>query len=282
MQVFISYSRENVTFAEQLYQDLSDYDLKIWMDMHSIQHGANWDAEVQKGLDGSDLMIVLLSPASVSSQNVADEWSYFLEKNKSIVPLMIAPCDVPFRLSRRQRVDFTANYQSGFQELIRAIGSPHLIDPESTQRIRPPAASKPSPSAPARPAKAEPAPTAANYGGQRPAAPEVGARILPVIWADTYHWFRGMKATAVEGEIIINPREIALVPRASPIIIIPLQSLISVKVQRSVDQYLKITYYGAGGVFKSLMIMGAVARRRKEINQEIINLLKLLTGRSLD
>jgi hypothetical protein len=279
MQVFISYSRENVTFAEQLFQDLSDYDLKIWMDMHSIHHGANWDAEVQKGLDSSDLMIVLLSPASVSSQNVADEWSYFLEKNKAIVPLLIAPCDVPFRLSRRQRVDFTASYQSGLQELIRAMGSPGLIDPESTQRIRPPAAGKPP--AQSRPAKADPA-APANYAGQRPASPEVSARMLPVIWGDTYHWFHGMKATGVEGEIIINSREIALIPRDRPIITIALQSLISVKVQRSIDPYLKITYYGAGGVFKSLVIMGAVAKRRKEINQEIINLLKLLTGRSLD
>jgi hypothetical protein len=280
MQVFISYSRENVTFAEQLFQDLSDYDLKIWMDMHSIHHGANWDAEVQKGLDSSDLMVVLLSPASVSSQNVADEWSYFLEKNKPIVPLLIAPCDVPFRLSRRQRVDFTAKYQSGFQELIRAIGSPRLIDPESTQRIRPPATTRPP--SQSRPAKAEPVAATANYAGQRPVAPEVGVRMLPVIWADVYHWFHGMKATGIAGEIMINPREIALIPRANPIITISLQSLISVKVQRSVDQYLKITYYGTGGVFKSLVIMGAVPKRRKEINQEIINLLKLLTGRSLD
>jgi hypothetical protein len=215
----------------------------------------------------------------VSSQNVADEWSYFLEKNKAILPLLIAPCDVPFRLSRRQRVDFTANYQSGLQELLRAMGSPSLIDPESTQRIRPPATNKPP--APARPPKAEPA-AAANYAGQRPAAPEVSVRMLPVIWADAYHWFHGMKATGIEGEIIINPRELALIPRASPIITITLQSLISVKAQRSVDPYLKITYYGAGGVFKSLVIMGALPKRRKEINQEIINLLKLLTGRSLD
>src|SRR3954464_15644557 len=107
MQVFICYSRGDQDFARQLVEDLAQYDLEVWMDIHSIPHGSNWDAEVQKGLDSSDMLLVLLSPSSVASQNVADEWSYFIEKNKPIVPLMIEPCEVPFRISRRQCVDFT-------------------------------------------------------------------------------------------------------------------------------------------------------------------------------
>ena len=303
MQLFISYSRENLAFAQQLVEDLLDYDVTVWIDVRSIPHGANWDIEVQKGLDTSDLMLVLLAPASASSQNVADEWSYFIEKDKPILPLLIAPCDVPFRLSRRQRVDFTTDYRAGFLELVRAIGSPRLIDPDSTQRIRLPLQT-PQPSKPpqATPAPARPSglPTVRSATpdsptGQpvssvppprtpaRPAAsmPEVGVRMLPIIWAENYHWFEGMKGGA-QGDVMINDRELALIPRAAPIITIPLSSLISVKLQRSVDQYLWLTYYGTGGVFKSLAMMGAPRDRRAQINREILNLLKLLTGRSLD
>src|SRR5512140_1413649 len=107
MQVFICYARVDKEFAAHLVEDLSDYEIKLWMDVRSIPHGAAGDTEVQKGLDSSDEMLVLLSPAAAASQNVADEWSYFIDKNKPIVPLLVAPCEVPFRLSRRQRVDFT-------------------------------------------------------------------------------------------------------------------------------------------------------------------------------
>src|SRR5512147_2448147 len=124
MQVFICYARADKEFAAHLVEDLADYEIKLWMDVRSIPHGANWDLEVQKGLDSSDMMLVLLSPPAVASQNVADEWSYFIEKGKPIVPLLIAPCDVPFRLSRRQHVDFTGDYALGFQQLLTSIGSP--------------------------------------------------------------------------------------------------------------------------------------------------------------
>lgn len=111
MQIFISYARADSAFARRLVEDLSEYDLALWLDVINIPKGANWDIEVQKGLDSSDLMLVLLSPDSVNSQNVADEWSYFIEKNKPVLPLLIAPTEVPFRLSRRQRIDFTADYE---------------------------------------------------------------------------------------------------------------------------------------------------------------------------
>lgn len=280
MQVFISYAREDLPFAKQLVEDLADYDLRVWLDVMSIPHGANWDNEVQKGLDSSDLMLVLLSPASASSQNVADEWSYFIDKDKPIVPAMIAPCDVPFRLSRRQRVSFIEDYQAGFQDLLRAIGSPQLIDPDSTQRIRPIARPQVlgAPSNAGRPAASSTRPATS---GPPPVAPEVGVRMLPVIWAKAYHWFNGMK-DGTQGDVVINAQEIAFIPRAQPIITIPLASLISVKLVRSIDQYLKLTYYDQGGAFESMVVMGGPKARRKAINQEIVNLLKLLTRRSLD
>jgi hypothetical protein len=49
-----------------------------------------------------------------------------------------------------------------------------------------------------------------------------------------------------------------------------------------VDNHLKLTYYGPDGAFRSLVLMGAPKDRRKAITLEVLNLLKLLTGRSLD
>lgn len=277
MQIFISYARADSAFAWRLVEDLSEYDLALWLDVRNIPKGANWDIEVQKGLDSSDLMLVLLSPDSVNSQNVADEWSYFIEKNKPVLPLLIAPTEVPFRLSRRQRIDFTADYEVGFRELLRAIGSPPRLDPDSTERLK----TKPPP----RMERSERAESAAQR--ERPAfrgaaqTVELSIRSLPIIWAERYHWWNGMRGGTL-GEILINPREVLLVPPKAPVISIPLGNLITVKAQRALDPHLKMTFYGAQGQFQSLVLMGATRARRLAINQEIVNLLKWLTKRSLE
>ncbi len=281
MQIFICYARVDQEFAYHLVEDLSDYDIRIWMDVRNIPHGANWDMEVQKGLDETDIMLVLLTPASAASQNVADEWSYFIDKNKPIVPLLVEPCEVPFRLSRRQRVDFTQDYRQGFQQLLRALGAPPLRDPDSTQKIRPvpakPSAQQKPPASVTSPAQQRPKPSSAP-----PVAPEFGVKVLPVIWAESYHWLNGMGPTALQGDAMIDDRELKLVPRARPILTIPLQSLVSAKLHRAVDQYIQITYYGPDRAFRSLVLMGAPKNRRAEITHEVLNLLKLVTGRSLE
>jgi hypothetical protein len=258
----------------------------VWMDIRSIPTGSNWDLEVQKALDTSDMMLVLLSPSAVGSQNVADEWSYFIEKNKGIVPLLVEPCEVPFRLSRRQRVDFTADYRKGFQQLIKALGSPNLVDPDSTQKIRPVVFDKPKPAPVENPPARQPAApvviTAPKAAKPAPGvAPEVGVKMYPIIWSDHYHWFTGMGSHAAQGDIMIDSHEIKLVPHAQPIITIPIRSLVSAVTQRSVDHHLKLTYYGPTGDFRSLVVMGAPKPRRREITEQVLNLLKLVTGRSL-
>src|SRR5258708_5710202 len=284
MQVFICYSRSDKQFAAQLVEDLSQYDLIVWMDVRSIPTGANWDAEVQKGLDTSDVMLVLLSPASTASQNVADERSYFIEKNKPIVPIMVIPCEVPFLLSRRQRVDFTVDYKLGFQQLLRSLAAPKLLDPDSTQRSRPvtwtqaPVSSGASAAPAAAPASAGRAPKKNRVTST---SPDVGIRTYPVIWSDSYNWFNGMGSRASIGEIMISPREIKLVPRDKPITVIPMKSLVAASIQRSVDRHMKLTYYGPDGSFQSLVLMGAQKEHRREITEEVLNMLKLLTHRSL-
>src|SRR5437868_7837289 len=214
MQVFICYSRSDKQFAAQLAADLSEYEHTVWRDVRSIPTGANWDAEVQKGLDHSDVLLVLLSPAASASQNVADEWSYFIEHNKTIVPLLIVPGEVPFRLSRRQRVDFTGDYRAGFQQLIKALGSPPLRDPDSTQRMHPVTTGAPA-NTPIAPAPTS-APAKQAVPVSPPTGPQVAARTFAVIWSESYNWFNGMGGRAVQGEVIINPRELKFVPSAKP------------------------------------------------------------------
>lgn len=281
MQIFISYSRADKDFAAQLLEDLSDYDVKIWMDVRNIPHGANWDLEVQKGLDSSDMLLLLLSPTAVQSQNVTDEWSYFIAKNKPILPLLIQPCDVPFRLMRRQQVDFTTDYFRGLQELINALGAPRLIDPESTQKVRNPLS--PTTPLPQTGRLVEKPQTGMLIEKSVPqAAPRVEVKTFPVFWATSYHWFGGMTGNLTAGELRLNGQEMLLVPSDQPLISIPLKNLLTAHLQRSIDQYVALTYTTPSGNQQSLVLMGAPKNRRQVINADLISTLKRHTGRSLE
>jgi hypothetical protein len=66
-------------------------------------------------------MLVILSPASVKSDEVQNEYSFALAKKKTVIPLLHKACDVPFRLHRLQYVDFMKGYDRGLESLLKAL-----------------------------------------------------------------------------------------------------------------------------------------------------------------
>jgi len=67
-------------------------------------------------------MLVILSPVSASSENVRDEVSFALSRQKRVIPILYRDCDVPFRLARLQQIDFRIDYARGLKALIRTLG----------------------------------------------------------------------------------------------------------------------------------------------------------------
>jgi hypothetical protein len=106
-RIFISYSRKDETFARRLARSLSDLGADIWIDVEDIPAGMKWSSAIQQGLTVSDVMLVLLSPDAMKSSNVEDEWQYFLDKRKPIIPVLTRPTDnIHFQLNRLQYIDF--------------------------------------------------------------------------------------------------------------------------------------------------------------------------------
>jgi TIR domain len=83
--------------------------------------GSTLDRAVEDALTNSPRMLVILSPASVSSTNVMDEVSFALEEQKTVIPVIHRDCTVPFRLRRVQHVDFRQDYARGLQELLKTL-----------------------------------------------------------------------------------------------------------------------------------------------------------------
>ncbi len=138
MTTFISYSRANSEFAVRFAKDLKVEGFDVWLDQLDIPKGSRWDDEIEKALDSSSTFIIVLSPESINSQNVKDEVGYAIDNRKHILPVLLKPCKVPFRLRRFQFVDLTdKSYQEGLNEikglLINTKQLPTASDVENEQ-----------------------------------------------------------------------------------------------------------------------------------------------------
>ena len=125
-KTFFSYSRNDSDFVLKLATNLRDAGVNIWLDQLDIPAGKRWDTEIEKALENSQIQLVILSPSAVVSQNCMDEVSYALEKNMRVIPILLKECQIPFRLRRVHYIDFTADFESAFNKLLKAF------DPDTT------------------------------------------------------------------------------------------------------------------------------------------------------
>jgi hypothetical protein len=120
--IFFSYSRKDSDFVLDLGTQLRNAGAKIWLDQLDIEPGTNWDDSIEAALQDSSTLLVILSKTSVLSKNVSDEYSYAIEEGKRVVPVLLEPCDVPFRLRRLQYADFSSDPTKGIKTLITTLG----------------------------------------------------------------------------------------------------------------------------------------------------------------
>ena len=124
---FFSYSRTDAPFVLKLAKDLRAAGLNIWLDQLDIKAGTHWDTAVENALQSSTGVIIVLSPASVASHNVMDEVSFAIEEGKHVIPLMYEACSPPLRLRRLQRIDFTKNYNEGYELLKQQLSGTEKV-----------------------------------------------------------------------------------------------------------------------------------------------------------
>jgi hypothetical protein len=123
LKVFISYSHADELFGRKLAASLSDAGAEVWIDLKDIPLGKKWSTAIQEGLDSCEVMLVIVSPDSMSSNNVEDEWQYYLDHQKQVIPILWRTTKMQFQLNRLQRVDFSkSDYASAVSELLSALG----------------------------------------------------------------------------------------------------------------------------------------------------------------
>jgi hypothetical protein len=120
--VFLSYARADHVYAHALAGELRRVGVDLWLD-RDIRPGTNWDRSVEDALERCRTMLVVMSPAAVPSENVRDEWSYFLERGKVVHPFVYQACDLPFRLRRRQYLVSTGDLLNDIARVVNMLSS---------------------------------------------------------------------------------------------------------------------------------------------------------------
>ena len=78
MKIVLSYADSDSVLARALADRLAGAGLRVWFDAREIVPGDNWGAEVQRGLEDADALVVLLSPAAMRSRWVQRDIQYAL------------------------------------------------------------------------------------------------------------------------------------------------------------------------------------------------------------
>lgn len=125
MSIFISYSRADSEFVDLLQRLLVSKGYSTWIDRRNIGAGSRWDQAIEQAIQAQSHLIVVLTPESAASENVADEWSYAIEEGKTIIPIFYRACSVPMRLRRLQGIDFEKQvFADAFRALTATLGEP--------------------------------------------------------------------------------------------------------------------------------------------------------------
>jgi hypothetical protein len=137
LRTFISYSRVNKQFALKLATELKAAGFLIWLDQFDIPTGKRWDDEIEKALRECEIFMVVMTPASIASENAKDEIGYAIDHGKRIMPVLLEECEIPLRLRRLQYVDFThKNFNQGIDSakelLARLINEETVPTPART------------------------------------------------------------------------------------------------------------------------------------------------------
>lgn len=95
MKVFISHSFTDTKLAKRVADTLREAGFQVWDDTQ-ILPGENWAESLGKALNESDAMVVLLTPSSIRSSNIAYEVGYALGKQEykdRLIPVIAAPAE---------------------------------------------------------------------------------------------------------------------------------------------------------------------------------------------
>jgi len=127
LRIFLCHSSRDKTEVRNLYQRLSSDGFDPWLDEEKLLPGQEWEVEIAKAVQTSDVVIVCLSHKAINKAGyVHKEIKDALDKAEEqpegtifLIPLKLEECDVPERLQRWHWVNLFE--EKGYERLMSSL-----------------------------------------------------------------------------------------------------------------------------------------------------------------
>jgi actin-like ATPase involved in cell morphogenesis/uncharacterized protein YlaN (UPF0358 family) len=128
--VFLSYAREDLEFAQKLCDELRRNGISVWLDENKLLGGEHWIATIREEISRCYFFLALISSKSVDKQGfVQSEIKQAIDIQRSkptdsvyFIPVRIDDCKIPYpELLGVHAVDMSPNYDRGLNRLIQII-----------------------------------------------------------------------------------------------------------------------------------------------------------------
>ena len=117
-QVFLSYSRKDLAFVEQLAADLKGAGLDVWYDVSGLAGGDRWSWTIEDAIRNSQYVVVVLSPDSIKAEWVEKEFLFASSLKMKIVPLMYRDCSLRLSYANLQYIEVqNGKYKQNFNRI---------------------------------------------------------------------------------------------------------------------------------------------------------------------
>jgi hypothetical protein len=123
--VFLSYARPDREIAKKLAEDLPERGVDVWSDIE-LNVGSSWVEQIGTKLDEAAAVLVLITPHSLQSRYVFEEWSAALRQSRRVIPVLAGGVsfeDLPNELASIQGVNLDPDYQAAINEIVSSFRS---------------------------------------------------------------------------------------------------------------------------------------------------------------
>jgi TolB-like protein len=103
--IFLSYNREDQAAARRFADAFEAHGFSVWWDV-TLRSGEAYDQVTEQALRDAKAVVVLWSKKSVASRWVRAE-ATLADRNKTLVPVMIEPCDRPIMFELTQTAELS-------------------------------------------------------------------------------------------------------------------------------------------------------------------------------
>jgi hypothetical protein len=110
LKVFVSYSRKDSAFAEELVPGLELCGFDAYLDREDIAPGEPWEERLGRLIRDADTVVFVISPNSIASKHCEWEVAETVKLSKRLVPVVwqvVPDADVPEQLRRLNYIFFT-------------------------------------------------------------------------------------------------------------------------------------------------------------------------------